>query len=494
MDFSIVIPLEFHRGQSERCLQAWTREQTFPASEFELVVVAPEHLSPSILDRIQGLLREQDQLLLVNDNHDMGLCVKGAAIATGDILFFTESHCWPEPNVLELAKQALAANPDWAGFSARSIRKTHNRLSEAEADMYEADIEYAMLEHPWRKILDQCFVVRKTAWQESGGFQANLGHFAEWLLAARFYQKGLTVGYAPEICIHHYYIGDFAELEEFTTDFIQGHARFLTEQATDPAVDFFPYIPYWSERSNYLRVNAWLLLFLALKTPIWYFPVWACLQHWIIALLGHRAAVLQTRFQVWQSKNWLRLTLFLRPSRRVEAMRMYCSALIDAAAARLLHSDRPATAVNNLLPPSGRYCFGDRPPANLEICGFHLPESWQGHSCRWSEPQALIHLALPPGVYQVHLTWIQMGTHARHRLRFYWNGQKLGRKCELTDVSLRFRARVDGQTPAWLGWTCGRLAAPGDSRRLGQLMEQIEWRLVNTCEQTKGSAPLVLRV
>ncbi|MEM8638281.1 MAG: hypothetical protein AAGG51_05690 [Cyanobacteria bacterium P01_G01_bin.54] len=475
MNFSIIIPLEFHRGQVERCLRAWAEGQTFPATEFELVVVAPDHLSVSILDRVRDVLRAQDRLLLSSDDHDMGLCVEGAAVAAGDIFFFTESHCWPEPNVLELAQQVLATHPHWAGFSARSLRKTHNRLSEAEADMYEADIEYAMLEHPWRKILDQCFVVRKTAWEESGGFQANLGHFAEWLLAARFYQQGLTVGYAPEICLHHYSIGDFAELEEFTQNFVHGHARFLAEQENDPAIGLCPYIPYWSERVNYLAVNTWPILFLTLKIPLWCVSFSVLFYHLILTIFGCRFAVFTTNFRVWKTKNLLRFTLFFRPSTRVEAMRNYCRALIDAAA-RLLRSEKLIMEVSNLLPITGSYCFGDRP--RFDLCGFHRPEFWQGRSCRWSEPQALIRLPLPPGVYQVRLTWIKMWPHLHYGLRFYWNGQKLTDKLELTDVSLSTQVRVSKHDPPWLGWICRRLSTPNDSRRLGQLMERVEWRRV----------------
>jgi hypothetical protein len=123
--------------------------------------VAPDSFPPDLLAKVQALLGEHDRLIRHPSEHDMGLCVAGAHAAHGDILFFTESHCWPEPDVLELSLQAMQAHPEWAGFSARSIRSTHNRLSEVEADMYEADIEYGMLHHPWRKILDQCFVVRR---------------------------------------------------------------------------------------------------------------------------------------------------------------------------------------------------------------------------------------------------------------------------------------------------------------------------------------------
>src|SRR5207344_2482985 len=99
-------------------------------------------------------------------------------------LFFTESHCRPELDVLQTSAEALRTNPEWSGFSCRSVRVTHSRLSEVEADLYEADIVFGMTEHPWRRILDQCFVIRRLPYEAAGGFDPSLGHFAEWMLGA----------------------------------------------------------------------------------------------------------------------------------------------------------------------------------------------------------------------------------------------------------------------------------------------------------------------
>lgn len=37
--FSIIIPLEFHRGQSEECLRRWVKEQDYLREQFEVVAV-----------------------------------------------------------------------------------------------------------------------------------------------------------------------------------------------------------------------------------------------------------------------------------------------------------------------------------------------------------------------------------------------------------------------------------------------------------------------
>ena len=122
-------------------------------------------------------------------------------------------------------------SPEWAGFSGRSIPITGNLLSEIEAEWYGPEIEFGMNEHPWLKVLDQCFVVRRSAYFQAGGFDPAFGHFAEWLLAARFSALGLKIGYAPTVRIHHVYIGDFGVWRRFTADFVHGQIAYLAAGA-----------------------------------------------------------------------------------------------------------------------------------------------------------------------------------------------------------------------------------------------------------------------
>src|SRR3954464_11206375 len=98
--FSVIIPLEFHRGQTERCLVAWTCEQTFPKPAYELVMVAPDDLPATELETVRSFLRTQDRILTRHERHDIPLCAAGAEEARGKWLFFTESHVWPEADVL----------------------------------------------------------------------------------------------------------------------------------------------------------------------------------------------------------------------------------------------------------------------------------------------------------------------------------------------------------------------------------------------------------
>ena len=140
--FSIIIPLEYHRGQWEQSWLGWT-SQTADKSLYEIILVVPPDFKTR--EELEALAADKARIEFTESEHDIGLCAFGATKARGRYLFFTESHCWPEPNVIELCIRAIEAHPDWAGFSCHSVPICHNRLSVAEAAMYQADIEFGMI-------------------------------------------------------------------------------------------------------------------------------------------------------------------------------------------------------------------------------------------------------------------------------------------------------------------------------------------------------------
>src|SRR5688572_2117220 len=89
--FSIIIPLEFHRGQVEKCLHGWVRDQTYPRDQYEILAVGCLHsLDEATIDLFKSLLSNHDRLLLHDEPHDIALCAYGAKQAKGKFLFFTE--------------------------------------------------------------------------------------------------------------------------------------------------------------------------------------------------------------------------------------------------------------------------------------------------------------------------------------------------------------------------------------------------------------------
>ena len=57
--FSVIIPLEYHRGQWQRCWRAW-HAQTLPRSQFETIMVVPPDFPEQ--EKLPAQLGPQDRL------------------------------------------------------------------------------------------------------------------------------------------------------------------------------------------------------------------------------------------------------------------------------------------------------------------------------------------------------------------------------------------------------------------------------------------------
>ncbi len=138
-------------------------------------------------------------------------------------------------------------HPEWSGFSCQTIPSTHNLLSEIEAEIYAAHIEKELTSTRGVKVIDQCFLVDRTAYFKAGGFRPSFGHFAEWLLAAEIQKLGFIIGFSSIQAIKHYYVGDVDDLEAFTLDFAKGHIKYLAEFNHESTSTYFPAIPELNE-------------------------------------------------------------------------------------------------------------------------------------------------------------------------------------------------------------------------------------------------------
>src|SRR3989344_4952052 len=234
-DFFVIIPVEYHRGQAVECVRGWTQEQDYPADRYQIILCAPNTLKPELEAEIRSLLRPWDRLEKRPLNHDVTLVAEAARLAESELLLFTESHCVPKKTALSSLLAVAAEHPEWSGFSCHTAPITHNLLSEIEAEIYVTHIRQELESSGGLKVIDQCFLIRRAAYFEAGGFRPSFGHFAEWLLAAELHRLGKTIGFYPHTVIGHYYIGDLNELGAFTTDFARGQIKYLAECGGEPA-------------------------------------------------------------------------------------------------------------------------------------------------------------------------------------------------------------------------------------------------------------------
>jgi hypothetical protein len=460
--FSVIIPLEFHRGQWERSWQEW-QLQTLEKEAFEIILVVPPDFPQC--EKLSELAGPTTHLEYSQQSHDIGLCAEGASVARGRYLFFTESHCWPEADVLKRCLQAFGEHTDWAGMSCSSVRVCHNRLSVAEADMYDADIAYGMNVHPWRKVLDQCFVTRRDAYEACGGFEPELGHFAEWVLAARYAARGHRIGYLPEARVHHYYIGELGELKAFTLDFVAGEISYFGRNSCEPGSELLEAPPEWTCRDNFESATARVILRMSLTDLVTHLRVQALrgIGRWAlpaifgggvaraasaaVAVKAHAATLLVS----WAGpREWLRRSLKRYIAALIEYQRL---TLIQTTLA--IRSDGPATSSPET--------------AVLSQTGFYPLEQYQGKVFRWSETEAAVRFRARPGRLTIRIKCLSVRSLSnRIDLRFYLDGRLVPNgavSCQPDGCEIRVIVPQSGT--ATLGWICRAFPATADPRRLG---------------------------
>jgi len=477
--FSIIVPLEFHRGQWERCWKGWN-DQTIARSMYETILVVP----PDFQHR--ALLNEfsADRVEFSEHSHDIALCHAGAAKAQGKYLIFTEAHCWPEPDALEKCLQAISDNPDWAGFSCQSVPITHNRLSKAEAAMYMADIEYAMHDHPWRRILDQCFVTKRDAYENCAGFRPELGHFAEWVLAASYFRHGYKLGYLPEARFHHYYTGSLGELREFTLDFVAGEISYFSEHpaASDSLLE--PPLE-WICQGNFDRDAARSILKIAVKS-LWP-PLRPVARHFQHSIGKIARWIVPAIFGDWIARGvaeahvvWAQTSLLFARATGSESV---LNARFKGYIAALITAQRRAVIGKQRRPGRQRQdTVADVVEASPDVfapghTGFYPIEQYQGHQFRWSDTAAAMVISVSAGTRQIRINCLPVRdlTDPACDLRFYLDGARIP-PSQLTTEGQRVSIDVHAATPRvlTLGWTCAPLPAPADSRSLGLAIKGFE--------------------
>src|SRR5262249_36986240 len=95
--FSVIVPLVEHRGPAAECLAALLRRQPWPRDDYQVLAVS-DGAEPAVERAVLPLLGREDRLLREDGANRSRLYDVGARAAEGRFVFFTESHCLPEPS------------------------------------------------------------------------------------------------------------------------------------------------------------------------------------------------------------------------------------------------------------------------------------------------------------------------------------------------------------------------------------------------------------
>ncbi len=363
--------------------------------------------------------------------------------------------------------------------------------------MYMADIEYAMDVHPWRKILDQCFVTKREAYEHCGGFKSGLGHFAEWLLAASYFQRGYKLGYFPKARFHHYYSGSLSDLKIFTLDFVTGEAGYFNGEHDDVGSRLFEIPPEWICQGNFDRDMARAVLHIAVQSLV---PLGRSHRHlprsaiqvgrWLppaifgdgIVRVSASTAAIYARIALLVavaigSRNWLNFRF-----------RKYIAALIRAQRLAIIGMQR-RTGRDTIQP--GHVGFG-LDALTLSATGFYPLELFKGSQFRWSETAAAVLVFALTGLQKIRIDCIPVRDllDARADFRFFIDGVRIP-SSQLSIETDRISIELDMIRPqiVTLGWICRPFLAAADPRQLGLAIKRID--LVSDPVTTDAGSNLV---
>jgi len=334
-------------------------------------------------------------------------------------------------------------------------------------------------------VLDQCFVTRRDVYQECGGLREELGHFAEWVLAAAYHARGHAIGYLGEARFHHYYVGRIGDLKRFTLDFVQGEIRYLSEGRRGLGSELLEIPVEWSCQDNFDSGLARAALAASLRGRLsrrgsqTLGETWIAFRRWIWpALSGDRAARAMAWLAAVHARCMLTVMVKIGSLARVSReLKRYIAALIALQRLDCIHGVRPRGG--HALPRLGARVIAQ--------AGFHAMEAWQGRSFRWSEPEAAIRISAQAGPNVVRIKCLGVRESLdRIGVRFYVDGMRIAD----TSITVRDGAfDVSLDPPASdsfaLAWTCSRFPAAGDERRLGLPVVAID---VTACERRDAPA------
>ncbi len=324
--------------------------------------------------------------------------------------------------------------------------------------------------------------------------KSEFGHFAEWVLAANYHERGHAIEYLPEAVMHHYYVGDLAELRAFTRDFTTGEMRYFASEANDSGKCLLDVPPQWVCQGSWDRRLARCLLRIAARNVL--APptgrlrgprmLARTLMRWLVPAVVHEGAA---RFGAAAKVCWTfsmaKLSGLIAPEARLSAaFRNYVAALIDHQRLECIKSARCARTMTDDHPQCERAARLDVfAPGNA---GFYPIEICQGTRFRWSETAAIMSSWMPAGQHRIRIECLPVRslTHGAD-LRFYLDEQLLPAR-DVTigpgTVEIRLDAAQSGHST--LAWTCLPFPATGDRRWLGLPITRI---VCNPCDSSPAT-------
>lgn len=472
--------MQDHRGLAIEAVKSWIEAQDSEPHLFEVILVI-DHGSQDLENPLRKILRPHDRLITADSCNEIEQYDIGARQARGEFLFFTEPHCFAEPDAItEIIRTFRSDGLD--GFCVRSISLNRNRLAEMESRMYEEGFREWCRDGDWRKVIIRGFGIRRSSYLQSGGFPCQYERFAEWLFAATLHVQGYHIGYAPSVCVRHVNIDRLALFDNYIGEFIEGECRYRIDNRTESCERFFGSPPEWNSSGAYNPELIALILYglrqqfhnwrgVGARPSRWISSVKEVFWFLSLRLFGQKIMLLRLQWLILLAKVRCYLYWFT-PEPMYRGFLAYWRHTSAFYRVRYLieHPQLAATTEAQLL----SYDLGDA--ATNSTFGFYGPEEYQGKRFRWCSSVAGVRLFLAPGEYEATITLIPVRPITpKKEVSVFVNRMELSPvHYDSSDHVLRFEVSGENLAPSralWLlffvrPWKVRNRGAP-DERSLG---------------------------
>lgn len=432
--FSIVIPLEDHRGMAQRSVVSWTRHQSFPAGAYEVIVLG----SAALTDRIRPMLRPPDRTIVSDGTNNIELYDIGARAAQGEFVVFTEPHCEAEPGCLAELHGYLERHPS-DGACLRSVGFAESHMGRLEQQAFDEGFAEFTKPGDWRKVIVRGVAVRRSTFLKAGGFRYRYGRFAEWELAARLDRLGYALGYASGAAVVHHYARSVRHIQPIIQDFTRGECAYRTDHPERETESYFGRPVEFSRRIECDRAVALATARVGLiatyhlrSGPPGRFAAMGRTALRLIAacILGKRGVLRLARVRLLTAKMRAHFWRW-NPDRAYRAYRDLWDRLATTGRLAWMLSEQVQIGKT----PEGRMEAEEIPEGWLS--GFHALEQADGQSFRWSDAVCALRLPLPPDANTVKID--TAGIRREGALPRVWvslDGKRIGVTVEDRSITL----------------------------------------------------------
>jgi glycosyltransferase involved in cell wall biosynthesis len=201
--FSIIIPTYNRPKEITSCLESLS-SLNYPRQKFEVIVVDDGSALPidDVIDRFAGQLNIS--LMHKINNGPASARNKGAEMARGKFLAFTDDDCKPDPNWLRELEKGFTKSADCIVggetlnlLSDNLYSSASQMICELSYDHYNATREQASF------FCTNNMAVPKTKFLEIGAFDENFKTAEDRDFCKRWKNHGFSMIFAPEAVIYH---------------------------------------------------------------------------------------------------------------------------------------------------------------------------------------------------------------------------------------------------------------------------------------------------